>query len=434
MSGPHDRRAVIVAAYLALALTLGGGGSPNPWSEMAVQLGSAVLAAWWLASGQGCVWREAPGELRWLAGLVLAVPMLHLVPLPPGVWQALPGRELMHGSLALVASEDTWRSLSVAPHLTVASLLAMIPPAILMLAAARLDRTGMRLCLAVVAGAALLSALLGVVQMASGAGYLYSETHRNWITGVFANRNAAVDLFLVGSLAATAYTFGAAEPRRLWPAAAVVQAVLLLAALLTGSRAGILLITVVAAVQIVLLRPAMLTGKRLTAIAAVGATIAGAAILLEATRLAAVRARFGEAPGFRTELWGDAWVTAQSFWPAGSGTGTFTRAFAPFERLEVLDATVPNRVHNDYLELLIDAGVLAPLVLSAAAVLLGRLWHRSQAAREHRLVAIGTLLVLALHSIVDYPLRTMALASLAALAAGMLASQAGDRHKPIRVT
>jgi hypothetical protein len=336
----------------------------------------------------------------------------------------------MRGSLALVRSEDTWRPLSVAPHLTLASLLAMIPPVILMLAAARLDRAGMRLCLAVVAGAALLSALLGAVQMASGAGYLYAETHRNWVTGVFANRNAAVDLFLIGSLAVTTYTTGAVTPRRLWPAVAVVQGVLLLAAVLTGSRAGILLIALVTVVQLVLLRPAILTGRRrAAAAAAVGAAIAGAAILLETAKLAAVVARFGEARGFRVELWRDAWAAAQGFWPAGSGVGTFTRAFAPFERLEVLDATVPNRAHNDYLELLIEAGVITPLVLSAAVVLLGRLWQRSQAAWEHRLFTVGTLLVLTLHSIVDYPLRTMALASLAALAAGMFASQAEDRHK-----
>ena len=95
------------------------------------------------------------------------------------------------------------------------------------------------------------------------------------------------------------------------------------------------------------------------------------------------------------------------------------------ERLEVLDPTSPNRAHNDFLELAIEGGLPALIVLLAIGAVLVRaalhgLRQGSAAQQVQVLFGCGALSLLCLHSLVDYPLRSMALAALAAVAAGML--------------
>jgi VIT1/CCC1 family predicted Fe2+/Mn2+ transporter len=49
-------------------------------------------------------------------------------------------------------------------------------------------------------------------------------------------------------------------------------------------------------------------------------------------------------------------------------------------------------------------------------------WRLQPARRAQVLFAMGVLFVISLHSFVDYPLRSMALACLAGVAGGMLAT------------
>jgi O-antigen ligase len=95
------------------------------------------------------------------------------------------------------------------------------------------------------------------------------------------------------------------------------------------------------------------------------------------------------------------------------------------ERLEALQPAVTNRAHNDYLELAIEAGVPGLLVLAAVVVILarqaiGQLRDRSPQLRGQAIFATATFTIVALHSQVDYPMRSIALACLAAASAGLL--------------
>ncbi len=51
-----------------------------------------------------------------------------------------------------------------------------------------------------------------------------------------------------------------------------------------------------------------------------------------------------------------------------------------------------------------------------------RAWRKRPEDRPQVLFGLAALLVIGIHSLVDYPLRSMALACFAALAAGMLAT------------
>ena len=102
--------------------------------------------------------------------------------------------------------------------------------------------------------------------------------------------------------------------------------------------------------------------------------------------------------------------------------GTFEPAFAASQRLETLGPAIVNRAHGDYLELLLEAGLPGIAVLLAAAAIVANAALRPVPpdGAPNRLFACAVLGILALHSLVDYPLRTMALGALAAFAVGIL--------------
>lgn len=439
---PETRRGLLVSAFVAVALVLGGGGTPSAIAEIVVQLafaGAAILWIWW-ARDNGAEVPRIPRFLVALAGIVIVLPVLQLISLPPSLWQALPGRDLVADALARVDEAQSWRALSVAPFATLAALLAMIPAVGTMLAVSTLDRRDQRFLIGLIGVLSLAGAALGVVQMASGPGAfrLYEISHDYWLTAFYANRNAAVDFLLIGMMALTVWLAGVARRRPLVRSDtgifAVIQAFLMLSVVLTGSRAGIALLPLVLLTQFAILRVAGVARKLSNGMAVVGGLVAlvaaGASAFAGNARIGSVLARFDASGDTRFDLWQDTLTAIGNFWPAGSGLGSFSRAFLPSERFAVIDETFPNRAHNDYLEFLLEAGFVGAAILLAAASLLAILsrkaWQTSPERRPTTVFALGILMVIGLHSLVDYPLRTMALACLAGVAAGLLGGLARE--------
>lgn len=266
---------------------------------------------------------------------------------------------------------------------------------------------------------------------------LYPETSLGWLTGFHANRNAAADVLLIGILAGGAWTASRPQggkgrgPMTLLLAGLLL--VMLVALLFTGSRAGIALLAVVApALALMLIEgPIARKGTILVAIAALPTVLA--ALAFANARLGYVATRFGMLQDYRLGLWQDSWAAMLAYWPWGSGIGTFVPAFLPYESLAMVDPTLPNRAHSDYLELAIEAGVPGLLVLAIIAMLILRLsvraWRAPDQPRAVTIFALQSFILIALHGCVDYPLRNMAVASLAGIALGMLVPPAGGAGK-----
>lgn len=433
------------AVLLAAAIVLGGGGSSAPAAETALQLTFAAVLAALALSARSIGFGKLPRSAWLIAILVLALPVLHLVPLPPALWHDLPGREPIIAALGLVDSSESWRPLSLTPSRTLAALLAMIAPTALYLIVAGLDEQARQQLLLVVAGGAVATALLGTMQVAageSGAWRLYPETHMLYLTGFFANRNATADLLLIGLLALAAWWAGTPREqsspliRLLIPALA---ALLLLALVLTGSRMGISLFLPTAMLMLIILWPAPArNGRRALALGGLVALAGLGAIL--ATRIPALQpvvTRFLRDGDGRWKLWEDTSHAISQYWPVGSGIGSFQPVFIANERLEFVDPSSPVRAHNDWLEFTLEAGLAGWIVLVLVGLLLlAQAWRTLRQARQamaqpttrlaggllraHALFGIGSLSILATHAIVDYPLRTMTLACLCAVAAAML--------------
>ncbi len=452
-SAATDRVRVRIVGFLLLFLLMfGGGGSPSPFPELLCELAAAVaIAAWVLLPSvqRGASTAASVRPAIVICALLLVIPILQLVPLPPALWQAFPGRDTLRDSLALTQAADSWRPLSIAPLTTLASLLSLLPPLTVMVMVSRLGENARLTVITLVAGFGLASVLLGTLQLASAGGnalMFYGQPDRGVLFGFQANRNTEADILLSGLLAICALR-GAGSRSRARPldlAYAALGLLLVLAVVLTRSRTGIFLVPVVLAFGLAATIPdglrnfaARMTWRRLAAGGGLLIIAALVGLLVARTPVVApVVARFDFSREFRPELWTDARFAIAQFWPLGSGLGTFVQAFQPAERLEVLDPLLANRAHNDYLELALEGGIPLLAVWAAAqAIIAWRLFdsarHRLVLPRPQRLFAMGILVLAALHSFVDYPLRSMAMAALTAVAAGLVlaARPAGSGRK-----
>lgn len=432
----------LAALALAAAIVLGGGGSPAPLAEAALQVVIGAIALAWFLSLDRPFTQAVPRRARVVAVLLVIIPALQLVPLPPALWQALPGRALAAEALGLVGRADSWRSWSLAPDRTLASLLATLPAAAMVLMAAALDQTGRLRLLLVAAGGALLTLLVGAAQLSGGPGspFRFYESGSYFLDGFQANHNSTADVLLIGLVAACAAVRELARSGRLPDRRGVVLGlagglalVLALGVVLTSSRAGIALLPVALGAALLLLRPWLpFTARTMAAGSAVMAALSFAAVLAipHNDALARVVARFGIAPDIRPELWRDSLFTARQLFPFGAGMGDFVPAMLANERLTAVRELVPNRAHNEVLELAVEAGIFGLAAWAAIAAIvvtavLGAL-RRPQGGASGLAIAGGSgLLILALHSQVDYPFRSMALAVLAAACTGMLLQRGG---------
>lgn len=435
----QGRQVVLVAALAGVALVLGGGGSPSPLTEMALQcVTAAVLAAWVLLAPSTLPLPQVDRRAWIIAGLICLLPTLQLVPLPPVLWQALPGRELEVQALSLLGESGRWMPFSMSPGLTHAALLSLLPPAAMLVLTASLSRGGRAAVVAVIAVVSLASLVIGAGQLGGGEGnsLRFYVPDVGFLNGFQANHNAAADVLLIGMVAFAASLRDHVErpvPSRLRPGHRLTLLaggclLFLLGVFFTASRMGMALIPVALVGVVTIAWPWLRFERRTLATAAAACLVLASLAALLLWRNGAVDrvlGRFDFEGEFRPQLWHDTLYAIRQYFPFGVGIGGFAPAFMAAERLEVVDVSMPNRAHNDYLELLLEAGLPGTLVLTAISMILLRLamasWRNPPAgSRAQSIFAITTLAVIALHSLTDYPLRSMSLAFVAAVCAGLM--------------
>lgn len=438
-------------AMVALAIMLGGGGTVNPQTETVLQFLTAMIL---LPLTLSANWQRGLGpvpQTTWLIGfMVVILPIVHLIPLPPSIWQALPGRGVEVQSLAAIGAEQAWMPLSLAPARTFASLLAMIFAVLLMFQVSRLSLRGRNwLCGAIVV-CGLLSLLLGVLQLSHTGGWdwsLYSQFSRGSLVGFQANRNAEADILLIALLAlgvlATVRLADGRNHTLTWFGFIIGFLAFTVGIFMTGSRTGIGILGPTIVLLLVMIWPVL--RNRRQALRWIGGFVAAsgvaAILLLQLPSVQKVVARFYGTKEARWDLWADTWYAIGQVWPFGSGIGTIAPMLEAAERLDVVDQSRPVRAHNDWLEWTLEGGVpglvvlglIIALVLVVAVRAVVDVSRSSPAAsrRAQIVFACGVMLIVALHSIVDYPLRSMSLAALFAVAAAFLPQPAAvQRSKP----
>ncbi len=431
-----DRAALPVLLLLALAAMLGGGGTPAPLLELVLQLVASLLVAIWAVQMSRRGRAVSIPALIILAAFV-AVPLLQLIPLPPALWHQLPGRAPEIDALQLIGRENDWRPLSMAPDRTLASLLASLPPLCLLVMVASMRRRERALVVATTAALGLLTLFVGMLQVRGGL-LLFFESDSVVLSGFQANRNTTADVLLVSLIAgATALRlWNEGRPRHRGPlliiAATAMFALLIgTGVVMTGSRTGVaLLLVAIPAALLIAWSPSRgsVRGPLLAGLATIAVVLAGAGVALERSNTVAVTkvmSRFSEADTRRPELWRDTGYAIRQSFPFGTGVGTFVPVMLAAERLEFVNEKVPNRAHNEYLEFSLEAGILGLVVIAGlflfVAVTAVREWSRHLPfSRAQISCACAALTIVALHSIVDYPFRSMSMASLIAAMVALL--------------
>ncbi|GAA4642552.1 hypothetical protein GCM10023115_06360 [Pontixanthobacter gangjinensis] len=402
-----NTRLVACAGLLIVALLAGG--TSRPLNDLAVLLAALPLLYLTLAT-------SAKWPLAWTAKLALGlfgVALLQLIPLPPSIWTALPGRELAAASLVASGNELGWRPIALDPGAAAIGLLTLVAPLVLHIAVTRLDGKSIKRLLALVAGFALLSAALGIVQRVSGGFSLYATEHAGTATGMFTNRNHHADLLIAGMLLTIALL--PTRHFRQYKYIATMGVIFLLFAIIsTTSRAGIALsLPAALAALLAIWRPAKKWWAGL-----VLAGILGSVAILFIPAFSDIFERFGIAPDDqRLTMARDSIAATRAMWPFGSGYGSFVPVYMAYEDLDLLETRYVVAAHNDYLQLALEGGVAGVITAVAALVALALLaWNLLQ-VRADRLAwaAWGVAAVLLAHSALDFPLRTGTLAMLLAL-------------------
>jgi O-antigen ligase len=431
------------AVLLAYTLLTGGAGVRHPLLAGAAEAG-AVLLLVMTASLHRLRGPAINLPVLLLAALILLLPLVQLVPLPWSLWAQLPGRAIAARLLVLAGLAGESRPFSLDPEATLRSLLALLPAYAVFFALCRLPaERRLRLLWAIVA-AAILSALLGGLQRATGADPLvtpFPSDNSAFGAGLFVNRNHQATFLLLAMPLATMLL--RLRPPRGSEALGTLLAIGLVALfagaiVATTSRTGIALLPVAVLAALALLGAGRL-GRRQMLLALALVVVAGLVVLsstggqLVLARFAPDDARFG--------YWQDAKLGVAQFWPLGSGIGSFAAAFPGFENLNsVTEARVYN-AHNDYLELAFEAGaaaaLLAFLFLALFAVRTWRGLRRPGAARLVSAAAAAGVALVLHHSAVDYPLRMLSIEAafaclLALLATGGMSAQARASAAPRR--
>lgn len=428
-------RSWLCAAYLLLCVFLGGS-AQSAWANLALWILGVALIAWAAIGGAR---RNESGDrssaLYWLLVLALLLVLLQLVPLPASVWMDLPGRSAIAEGLRLLGLGLPSEPLSETPNQSVFTLFAFIPAVAAFIATDSLQPSLRTLALAIV-GATIAAILLGALQVVGGSGswaYLYPITNAGAV-GFFANKNHMATLLLVSIPLAAALLASAKSGQRSTNAGRygigiAIFVLLVVGIALNGSIAGLALIIPVFLASASLL-PGGVRFRRLILPLSVLALIGGTAVLT-LSPVANDSLRAGESVSSRTTIWMTTDGAIRDSFPFGTGLGSFEQVYRHYEDPAQVTSTYVNHAHNDYLELALELGapgvLLIVLFLAWWAVAAFRIWTSQLSTPFARAATIATAAILA-HSVVDFPLRTAAIAAILGTSLAIMAQHL--RGKP----
>ncbi len=437
----------IASAFLVLCLLLGGASAPG-----AGAVGNALLQLTALAVIVTLVVRgdfaRLPREARpllWLVTAFVIWTVLTLVPLPYDLWSALPGRAPIADAMARIGVAEPAAALSLAPQSTLSSLPWLLPPVAMFLLALRADNRRRRRILWALLVFAVLSGAFGIIQQVSGpASGLrpYRITNPDSPVGFFANANHLGTLLLcalpaAGYFAARALGRPRGERRSGLAVAGALILFLLIGIAVIGSAAayGLSVVALVAVLLIYRRARGPLTPLWL---AGAGALFLGTAALalmgpLQSQQLSE---EVGSASNSRASIARQTLEIIGDTLPVGSGLGSFPLLYRHYEDPARVGAEFTNHAHNDYLEIVMDLGIVGlGLILGFLAWWALHSWQgwrsSSSGAGLARAGSVMILIVL-LHSLVDYPIRTSAIAAVFALACALLVPAPAPRRASAR--
>jgi O-antigen ligase len=418
----------LIAVFVILVMLLGGGSGPDNQTFILLRPVSIIICciALWSIKREHVV----PYKVLFIFAVAFfAMVGVQLIPLPPEIWSALPGRELEAQIDKAAGIAPVWRPISLVPSMTWNALYSLFIPLAALLMGIQLTRNERRKLLVVIIILGILGGLVGLLQVIgdpTGPLYFYSFTNNGSAVGFFANRNHQA--FLLSCLFPMLAVFASIdvksrESHRIRLMIAGGAGILLVPLLLvTGSRMGIL-VGIIGLFSIPFLYKNPVAGlnekrrgRRFTPAYAVGAFGVFILVLLTVvfSRAQALQRLVTDEDNqdLRFQVWGPIIEQGWKYFPFGAGAGAFAQAYQTGERNELLYPNYVNLAHNDFIEVFFSFGLIGVGLIAAALILWAmasyKIWRLPSDKRPSTLVgrmASVIMLILAVASISDYPLR-----------------------------
>jgi O-antigen ligase len=418
----------IMCAFLILAFMTGGSSRADVQS-LVILRPVAVLVCFF------ALWRmkkEMITDNKFLLSVACACVLLaglHIMPLPPSIWQSLPGRELISEIDNQAGLGQIWRPMSLDPVAGWNALYSLSVPIAVLLLGITLKRDEIYglfpliICIGVATG------LVGLIQAASGtetAANLYRISNKGAAVGLFANRNhqAVFLATMFPMLAAYACTgIKSAEQAKFRLILSIAAGLVLIPLLLvTGSRAGIItgllgllsVIFIYRTPKVIVSAKRKVAKKRLSYIAVTFAIVTVSLLSILFSRATAIDRLFSDNinEDARAKIFAPAIEKAWNYFPFGSGMGSFATTFKIDEPAATISPEFINRAHNDYLELYLTGGLPALILLSimicAVLVSAWKLWKTRKELGKPLIYGRASIIICFIFMVAstsDYPLR-----------------------------
>ena len=368
---------------------------------------------------------------------------IQLLPLPPGLWLTLPGRELLATAATATGQPQPWRPLSLSPGATVNSLSSLIVPLLVLVLVSQISWRRQRILLTAIIAIVAASCVWAVGQFLDVMSpNSLMNNMPGQVGGPFANRNHLALLLGIGLVVLPVWCFQPDRPSVFRSIIAIGLALVTVMVILAiGSRAGLVLGIIGAAAGLLItwrdlqakIRAASRSRRRLFVFVGTAAIAAVALASLVFDRSAAIDRAVALDVGADLRARAAPTVVAMvgRYFPAGSGFGAFDPVFRMSEPDELLSPSYLNHAHNDFLEIALDGGIVGiGLLLVGVAwwlVRSVRVWRDAGRDKTHlRRTGSAIILLVFLASTVDYPARTPLIMALLVIAAVWLHTDFGS--------
>ena len=365
---------------------------------------------------------------------------LQLVPVPHWLWSKLGDRAIVESGLELLGlSAEQPLPISLSPRESRLSLAASLPPiAVFLMIIATGDRRIFSQLNWIIPILGAISAIFGIAQVSVVQEpdlYLYEVTSIGSAVGFFANANHQACFlimclpFMAANIRNGSKEQGSGDAYNAKLIACISLFLLILIGILTtGSGAGYLLLIPTLLLSLLIGAKSLSSKKMKIGLPLILlATIVFSALIISSnpTLTGPGVADVDASRVSRVEMWKLSLEAAADHWLVGTGLGSFHEVYSLYEEPYSVTRAYANQAHNDYLQIVIELGLPGIMLSICGIVFFCRLflqvWFRQDEKLGHqRRAAASALLVVLLHSVVDYSLRTPAVCSLAAACFALL--------------
>ncbi|MER9636341.1 O-antigen ligase family protein [Mesorhizobium sp. M0228] len=391
---PSEWDKYLLGSVLFVSLLIGGGTASGLYTDTLIEVAAIISAA--------AVFSQTPGQtiprpVLWLLVFAVALAVLQIVPLPAAIFSGL-RPELLLGDPWV--GESRFRFISVGVGRTVECLLYLLAAAAFFLAVLRLRAEQVSALLPFFFIGVICNGLAGAIQYSLSDDIAIVGLFPFTINaGLFANVNHFSALLFV-SIPFVVY-YGLFRGHLLSGSFGLIALLLLLLA--AGSRAGVLIGLAITVLSVIFLSARSRVSGFSVLLIFIGLSVytMSAWTKLDAQ---ALDPAFGRGEFARTTIEG-----IKDNWATGVGFGNFQNAYQIYEREGMIFKQYVNHAHNEYLEIAFEGGVPAILLMVGYFVLLvaALVRVRRDLLQKAAFLSVSFLLI---HSMVDYPLRTEALA------------------------